>query len=85
MSYVTDTSRQRHDHARHPSSDTAVAGDKPAKQPFRAYPIGRFHIDIAGVCTEEVKLYLFVAVDRTSKYAFARPMQKATVATARVG
>jgi transposase InsO family protein len=60
-----------------------VAGDKPAKQPFKAYPIGYFHIDIAEVRTEEGKLYLFVAVDRTSKYAFARLMQKATVATAR--
>ncbi len=52
-----------------------VAGDKPAKQPFKAYPIGYFHIDIAEVRTEEGKLYLFVAVDRTSKYAFARLMQ----------
>jgi transposase InsO family protein len=60
-----------------------VAGDKPAKQPFKAYPIGHFHIDIAEVCTEEGKLYLFVAMDRTSKYAFARLMQKVTVATAR--
>lgn len=60
-----------------------VTGDKPAKQPFKAYPIGYFHINIAEVRTEEGKLYLFVAVDRTSKYAFARLMQKATVATAR--
>lgn len=60
-----------------------VVGDKPAKQPFEAYPIGYFHIDIAEVRTEEGKLYLFVAVDRTSKYVFARLVQKATVATAR--
>jgi len=70
---------QRHGISRLPE----VAGDKPAKQPFKAYPIGYFHIDIAEVHTEEGKLYLFVAVDRTSKYAFARLMQKATVATAR--
>ena len=70
---------QRHGISRLPE----VAGDKPAKQPFKAYPIGYFHIDIAEVRTEEGKLYLFVAVDRTSKYAFARLMQKATVATAR--
>ncbi len=48
-----------------------IAGDKPAKQPFKQYPMGYFHIDIAEVRTEEGKLYLFVAVDRASKYAFA--------------
>src|SRR6202007_3066554 len=53
-----------------------IAGDKP-------HPIGYFHIDIAEVRTEEGKLHLFVAVDRTSKYAFARLVQKATTATAR--
>jgi hypothetical protein len=70
---------QRHGISRLPE----VAGDKPAKQPFKAYPIGYFDIDLAEVRTEEGKLYLFVAVDRTSKYAFARLMQKATVVTAR--
>ncbi|MGY3618235.1 IS30 family transposase [Bradyrhizobium sp. USDA 10063] len=33
--------------------------------------------------TEEGKLYLFVAVDRTSKYAFARLLPKATGREAR--
>jgi transposase InsO family protein len=70
---------QRHGISRLPE----VAGDKPAKQPFKRYPIGYFHIDIAEVRTEEGKLYLFVAVDRTSKFAFARLMQKATTVTAR--
>jgi hypothetical protein len=45
-----------------------VEGDKPAKKKFKAYPIGFFHIDIAEVQTAEGKLYLFVAVDRTSKF-----------------
>lgn len=58
---------QRHGISRLPEA----AGDKPAKQPFKRYPIGYFHIDIAEVRTEEGKLYLFVAVDRTSKFAFA--------------
>jgi len=49
-----------------------IAGDKPAKQPFKRYPIGYFHIDIAEVRTDEGKLHLFVAVDRTSKFAFAQ-------------
>ena len=70
---------QRHGISRLPE----IAGDKPAKQPFKRYPIGYFHIDIAEVRTEEGKLYLFVAVDRTSKYAFARLVTKATGAAAR--
>jgi transposase InsO family protein len=59
-----------------------VEGDKPAKKKFKAYPIGYFHIDIAEVRTEEGKLYLFVAVDRTSKFAFAQLHEKATRAVA---
>ena len=37
---------------------------------FKSYPIGYFHLDIAEVRTEEGKLYLFVAIDRTSKFAY---------------
>lgn len=48
-----------------------VEGDKPAKKTFKTYPIGFFHIDIAEVQTEEGKLYLYVGIDRTSKFAFA--------------
>lgn len=47
-----------------------MIGDRPAKKKFKAYPIGYFHIDIAEVQTEEGKLRLFVAIDRTSKFAF---------------
>jgi hypothetical protein len=46
-------------------------GDKPAKRKFKSYPIGYFHLDIAEVRTEEGKLYLFVAIHRTSKFAYA--------------
>ena len=52
-------------------------GDKPAKKKFKSYPIGYFHIDIAEVRTEEGKLYLFVAIDRTSKFAYAELHEKA--------
>ncbi len=52
--------------------------DKPAKKRFKPYPIGYFHIDIAEVRTEQGKLYLFVAIDRTSKFAFAELHEKAT-------
>jgi transposase InsO family protein len=58
---------QRHGISRLPEVD----GDKPARKKFKKYPIGYFHIDIAEVRTGEGKLYLFVAIDRTSKYAYA--------------
>jgi transposase InsO family protein len=64
---------QRHDISRLPE----VEGSKP-RQKFRAYPIGYFHIDLAEVRTEEGKLYLLVAIDRTSKFAFAELHERAT-------
>jgi hypothetical protein len=57
---------QRHGIGRLPD----VEGDKRAKKKFKTYPIGFFHIDIAEVRTEQGKLHLFVAIDRTSKFAF---------------
>ncbi len=60
-----------------------VAGDKPAKKKFKSYPIGYFHIDIAEVRTEQGKMYMFVAIDRTSKFAFVELHEKANRATAR--
>jgi transposase InsO family protein len=59
-----------------------IEGDKPKKQRFASYPIGYFHIDIAEVQTAEGKLRLFVAIDRTSKFAFARLSQAAGKAEA---
>lgn len=59
-----------------------VDGDLPAKKKFKAYPIGFFHIDIAEVQTAEGRLYLFVAIDRTSKFAFVELHRKALRKTA---
>jgi transposase-like protein len=59
-----------------------IAGDKPPKKKFKSYPIGYFHIDIAEVETAEGKLYLFVAIDRTSKFAFVQLVEKVSRATA---
>ena len=59
-----------------------IAGDKVAKKPFERYPIGYFHLDIAEVRTEEGKLYLFVAIDRTSKFVFAQLHEAANVKSA---
>ena len=39
--------------------------------------MGYFHIDIAEVRTEAGKLYLFVAIDRTSKFAYAELLEQA--------
>jgi hypothetical protein len=64
---------QRHDISRLPE----VHGDKPAKKRFKAYPPGYFHVDIAEVQTAEGKLYLFVAIDRTSKFAYVALHPKA--------
>lgn len=53
-----------------------VQGDKPNKKKFKSYPIGYFHIDIAEVQTAEGKLYLYVVIDRTSKFAFVKRAKK---------
>jgi transposase InsO family protein len=65
---------QRHGISRLPDTD----GDKPARSKFKRYPIGFFHIDIAEVQTAEGRLYLLVAIDRTSKFAFVQLHEKAT-------
>ena len=59
-----------------------VKGDRLICKKFKSYPIGYFHIDIAEVRTAEGKLHLFVAIDRTSKFAFVRLEESATVETA---
>ena len=53
-----------------------VEGDKPVRRKFKAYAIGYFHIDIAEVQTAEGRLYLYVAIDRTSKFAFVQVVRK---------
>jgi transposase InsO family protein len=65
---------QRHGISRLPDTD----GDKPRRSKFKRYPIGFFHIDIAEVRTEEGRLYLLVAIDRTSKFAFVELHEKVT-------
>jgi len=65
---------QRHGISRLPD----VEDGKGVKRKFKTYPIGYFHIDIAEVRTAMGRLYLFVAVDRTSKFAFTELHEKAT-------
>lgn len=60
------------------SGGFAVGANAPAFEPetIWSYDAPRaavyFHIDIAEVRTEEGKLHLFVAVDRTSKYTLVK-------------
>ena len=70
---------QRHGIGRLPD----VEGDRPARKKFKSYPIGFFHIDIAEVRTEQGKLHMFVAIDRTSKFAYVELHEKATTAASR--
>ena len=74
-----DRCLQRHGIGRVPD----VEGDKPAKKKFNSYPIGYFHIDVAEVRTEQGKLYMFVAIDCTSKFAFVELQEKSTTAVSR--
>ena len=69
---------QRHGISRLPEVD----GDKPGRRKFKTYAIGYFHIDIAEVRTAEGKLHLFVAIDRTTKFAFVQLHEKATTRVA---
>src|SRR5437870_3129830 len=64
---------QRHAVSRLPNAE----GTRPRRR-FKAYPIGYIHIDLAEVWTEQGKLYLFVAIDRVSKFAFAELHERAT-------
>ena len=65
---------QRHEISRLPE----IEGEKNSKKTFKTYPLGFFHIDIAEVRTEQGKLHLFVAIDRTTKFAFVELHEKAT-------
>ncbi len=52
------------------------------KKKFKPYPPGYVHVDITQVYTEEGRLYLFVGIDRTTKFCFVKLYQNQTDATA---
>src|SRR5262245_13824839 len=68
---------QRHAINRLPTAE----GTRPRRK-FKAYPMGYVHVDFAEVWTEEGRLFLFVAVDRVTKFAFAELHRQATRRTA---
>jgi transposase InsO family protein len=49
------------------------------KKKFKDYGIGFVHIDITEVRTNAGKCYLFVAIDRTSKYVYAEIYERQTM------
>ena len=63
---------QRHGISRLPEID----GDRPERQKVKRSPIGFFHIGSAEVQTAQGKLYLFVGLDRTGKFAGPRLVDK---------
>jgi transposase InsO family protein len=76
--HLSRSSLHRHGVSRLPD----VEGDLPARKKFKACPIGFFHIDLAEVQTAKGRLLLFVAIDRTSKFAFVELHRKALRKTA---
>jgi transposase-like protein len=70
---------ERHGISRLPEVE---GSSKPGRKKFERYPIGYFHVDLAEVRTAEGKLYLFVAIDRTSKFAFVELVERADMQAA---
>lgn len=65
---------QRHGISRLPDVESAT----PGKRKFKTYPLGYFQIDIAEVHTAQGRLYLLVAIDHFTKFAFIELHEKAT-------
>src|SRR5205823_2502551 len=63
---------------RHGVSCLPSAEGTRVRQKFKRYPLGYVHVDLAAVWTDEGKLYLFVAIDRVSKFAFSELHERAT-------
>jgi len=49
-----------------------------AKKSFKDYPVGYVHVDISEVHTQEGKAYLFVGIDRATKYTYVEVYTKMT-------
>lgn len=69
---------QRHGLSRLPK----VEKKEKEKKRFKSYHIGYVHIDISEVHTEEGKAYMFVAIDRATKYTYVEIHEKMTQAIA---
>jgi transposase-like protein/transposase len=67
-------------------SDLLPADEKePAsKKKFKDYPLGYLHIDSAQIHINGTKYYLFVAIDRTSKYVYVEVYDNKRIETAKL-
>ena len=66
--------------------DLKPKAPKPAHKPFKAYEPGYIHIDVKylpQMADEERRRYLFVAIDRATRWAFVRIYTAKTAANAR--
>lgn len=54
-------------------------GKKPIRKDFKSYEIGYVHIDTSQVMVGKQKYYLFVAIDRCSRYAHVSLRQQKTM------
>ena len=55
---------------------------KTSPKKFKKYPIGYFHVDITEVRTKKGKQQMYVAIDRTCKFAYAQLYDRKTSQTA---
>ncbi|MBA4719460.1 MAG: transposase [Nitrosopumilus sp.] len=53
-------------------------GEKRVKKPFKHYRIGYVHVDISEIHTAEGKAYMFVGIERATKYAYVEVYLKMT-------
>jgi transposase InsO family protein len=67
---------QHHDLSRLPKADDSESVHE--KKAFKAYPVGYVHIDITTLHHAQGKAYLFVAIDRTTKYVYAELYESMT-------
>ena len=65
-------------------SDILPQQTKGEKKKFKDYPIGYLHIDTAEIRIQKEKYYLFVAIDRTSKYVYVEVHQNKTIENSKV-
>jgi len=56
---------------------------QPERSSFKKYEIGYFYIDICQVSTAEGKVYIYVAIDRTSKYVYCEIHDNQTMLNAK--
>jgi len=52
---------------------------KKEKKEFKQYDIGYVHIDISELYTKEGKAYMFVAIDRATKYVYVEIYERMTI------